>query len=294
MRMNSRNKSVENYLPEVSKVWVRKKFDHEGDFEATLALLRDFKPDRLFQGKKKILINPNWVHNEHYRSGNTTSTETLAAIVEYLIDQCEIDPKNLMVGDGGFGSIDPTIDTVGAIKLEKKYGVNVLNLDEGPYITKRIPDPLSLKKCKINHVFEECDSIISVPSLKTHIWAVTTLSMKNLMGFLSRKSIMHSSIHQKIADLTSLFRHKMTFSLIDGYIGSDMSETGGNPVKMDVALVSEDPVALDTIGSWIIGYDKKDCQYLRYGQQKQLGWCDRTKINVLGDSPKKVAKKFKR
>ena len=214
--------------------------------------------------------------------------------MEYLIHECKITPENIIVGDGGFSNVSRTIKKVGAETLETDYGVKVMDLDQEKHITIKPKKPLALKSFETAVIAEEVDVIISIPSLKTHIWTVTTLSMKNLTGLLKHKSIIHSKIHKKVADLTHHYRSKMKLSIIDGYIGSDMSETGGSPVKMDVLLISEDPVALDTVGSYIIGYTPIQCKYLTYGTKMGLGESDLSHIEVVGPSLETIKTKFRR
>jgi len=112
----------------------------------------------------------------------------------------------------------------------------------------------------------DASCIISVPSLKTHNLARTTLSMKNMMGTIMPKSIMHSSIHKKITDLVSVLRPKMKFQIIDAIIGSDGWELGGKPIQMDLIIAGEDPVAVDRVGSAIMGYGVDKVKYLKYGE----------------------------
>ena len=138
----------------------------------------------------------------------------------------------------------------------------------------------------------DASCIISVPSLKTHNMAKTTLTMKNLMGTILPKGVMHSSIHKKIADLISIFRSKMKFQLIDGIIGSRGSELGGNPVEMDLIIAGGDPVAVDRVGSEIIGYGLEKVKYLKYCEQKHLGIANLEKIDILGNSIEQVFHKF--
>ncbi len=277
-----------------TSVYIYKKAEKESEKSATLSALREFNTSTLFSAEDKVLINPNWVHCEHFSSGNTTSTHTIEGIVQYLIEECNLKAKHIVVGDGGFGSVDPTIKELNVMELKEKYGIKVLNLDKEAHIEKTVKKPLALVSAEIASIVDKVDKIISVPSLKTHIWAVTTLSMKNLMGLMSNKGRMHSDLHKKIADLCSLFRDKMVMSVIDGFIGSDMSETGGKPVKMNLLLIGEDPVALDTVGSYAIGYGVKKCKYLSYASQRGLGLSELKEIEIVGQSLEGLIKRFQR
>ena len=175
----------------------------------------------------------------------------------------------------------------------KEYGIDVYNLDRAPVIKNiRIPNPYVLKAVNLAKTAMDVSCIISVPSLKTHSMARTTLSMKNMMGFIYPKSIMHSKIHKKIADLVSLLRDKMKFNIIDGIIGSDGSELGGRPRRMDLIIAGEDPVAVDRVGSAIIGRGLDSAKYLGLAASKGLGTADLEQIEIIGSSIEEVYKKF--
>ncbi|MHA1338580.1 MAG: DUF362 domain-containing protein [Promethearchaeota archaeon] len=105
---------------------------------------------------------------------------------------------------------------------------------------------------------------------------------------------MHSNLHKKLADLLSAFYPKTKLAVIDGFIGSEGSEEAGQPVEMGVIVAGTDFVAVDTVGSKIIGYSINECKYLKYCAQKGLGVCDLNKIKIIGDPISSVYKKFRR
>jgi uncharacterized protein (DUF362 family) len=84
----------------------------------------------------------------------------------------------------------------------------------------------------------------------------------------------------------------MKFQIIDGIIGSNGFELGGSPVKMDLIIAGEDPVAVDTIGSKIIGFDQNTVKYLTYAEKKGLGTAELEKIEIIGKQIPEVYHKF--
>ncbi|MHA1870253.1 MAG: DUF362 domain-containing protein, partial [Promethearchaeota archaeon] len=170
-----------------------------------------------------------------------------------------------------------------------------IDLNKDEKVENVIPEnALALKKINIAKTAMDADVIISVPSLKTHSMAITTMSIKNLMGTILPKGIMHSQIHKKLADLLTIFKNKRKLAVVDGFIGSDGIEEGGSPIKMDLVIIGEDFVAVDTVGSTIIGYTPDDCKYLKYAKQKGLGECDIQKIKIVGEPVSAVYRKFER
>jgi len=277
-----------------TKVYIVKKKPEETIQDVTLRTL-DLIPlkDIISNSENKILINPNWVCRDHSDSGNVTSTDTLESIINYLIDKVNITPEKIIVADGGdSSSTDATMKLNDVFRLEE-YGVKVYDLNQDERINDiKIPHPLVLKTVNLAKIAWDASCIISVPSLKTHSMAETTLSMKNMMGTILPKGIMHSNIHEKIADLTSLLRPKMKFQIIDGIIGSEGSEIGGYPVRMDIIVAGEDPVAVDCVGSAIIGYTPKKAKYLKFAEKKGLGIANLEEIEIIGANIEDVCQKF--
>ncbi|TKJ23555.1 MAG: hypothetical protein CEE43_02530 [Promethearchaeota archaeon Loki_b32] len=283
-----------NSLNMKTKVYVIKRKSHETIQAVVLRILKMIPLKELItNSEKKIIINPNWVTSEHFTTGNITSTDTLEGIVIYLIQEAKIDPEKLIVGDGGSFGIAEEFFKLNEIIRLKDYGIKIMDLNNDEIVNDiEIPNPLSLKTVNIVKTAMEASCIISVPSLKTHNLARTTLSMKNMMGTIMPKSIMHSSIHKKITDLVSVLRPKMKFQIIDAIIESDGWELGGKPIQMDLIIAGEDPVAVDRVGSEIIGFGWDKVKYLKYGEKKQLGIADLDEIEIVGKSINEVYYKF--
>ncbi|MFX1502408.1 MAG: DUF362 domain-containing protein [Promethearchaeota archaeon] len=277
-----------------TKVYIIRRKSEETTQTVVLRILKMIPLKKFITSSEtKILINPNWVISDHYNTGNITSTETLEGIVMYLIQEAKIDPEKIVVGDGGSFGVSKKFFKSNEIFRLKDYGIEIMNLNEDELVNEiKVPNPLSLKTVNIVKTAIDASCIISVPSLKTHNMAITTLSMKNMMGTIMPKSIMHSSIHKKIADLASVLRPKMKFQIIDGIVGSNGSELGGKPIQMDLIIAGVDPVAVDRVGSAVMGFGIDKIKYLKYGEQKGLGTANLNEIEIVGNSINEVFHKF--
>lgn len=201
-----------------TEVYVIKRKSNETTQNVVLGVLKLIPlRDIITSLEKKILINPNWVTSDHFSTGNVTSTDTLEGIVDYLIYESKINPEKIIVADGGsFGTSERFFKLNEVYRLED-YGIKIMNLNNDEIVNEiEIPNPLSLKRVNIAKTALDASCIISVPSLKTHNMAITTLSMKNMMGTIYPKSIMHSNLHKKIADLVFVLRSKMKLAQMDG------------------------------------------------------------------------------
>lgn len=246
------------------------------------ALLDAVNADDVFRGAKKAIIKPNCVIDEHWHRGNVTCPVVVEAIVARAL---EANPGlELIVGDGGFTRrTTRTFEINGYPALCKRHGARLVDFNAAPKVEVTLPGatrltgPVSVARDAV-----EADLIVSVAALKTHSLATTTLSMKNFMGLLGRKNIMHAGIHEKIVDLYSCFREKAPFAIIDGFIGSDGYECGGSPVNHGILLASTDLVALDATGTRLMRQPVERCEYLRIAGERGFGIPDAAAIATRG------------
>src|SRR5580698_404874 len=147
-----------------------------------------------------------------------------------------------------------------------------LNLDDVSLV--KLTDPVSrLKSLYLPHTALSCDLLVSMPKMKTHHWAVATLSMKNLFGVVPGgvygwpKNVLHwAGIAQCIADLHTVFPG--TFALVDGIVGME----GNGPIQgtakvAGVILAGRDSAAVDATCCRVMRIDPEQVEYLRLSRQ---------------------------
>ncbi|MFH0847956.1 MAG: DUF362 domain-containing protein [archaeon] len=240
-----------------------------------------------------FLLKPNYVVDRPPTSGLTTRPESLDGIITYLFQKLGKTPAQVQIGEGGNPSTTESAFTIcGARDLARKHQIRLVNLNDDEKETVTLQDSLSLKEVNVARTARAADCLISVPSLKTHSMAVTTLAMKNCMGCILPKGIMHSSLHKKIVDLADVINPKL--SVIDGIIGAEGNEEHGDPVSMELIIAGTDYVAVDTVGSAVMGYSPQECKYLQYAAEKGLGTCNLSEIEIIGVSIDDVKRKFRR
>jgi uncharacterized protein (DUF362 family) len=117
--------------------------------------------------------------------------------------------------------------------------------------------------------------------------------MKNLMGAILPKNIMHGNINEKIVDLASIFKDKVKLNIVDGLVGAETDEVHGTPVEMNLLIAGSDMVAVDAVSSAIMGIDPKKVKYLQLAEKCDLGVSNLDEIEVLGESIDEVKREFK-
>ena len=245
-----------------------------------IQLLHDIHAENYFNKHESILIKPNYVTDDLPSTGVTVDPDIVAGIVKYLLDNGF---NNIIVAEGGMECYDmPSVfEKVGLTDVLKPYGIIPIDLNNDEMVEVVIDDATALRKVTVAKTYLEADAIISVSKLKVHCLADVTLCMKNMMGGLRPKNIMHSRIHEKIVDLNRYFTPRL--SIIDGIIGGQCHETACCPVASNVLVGGEDVVAVDSIGAYLMNYEPTEVDYLMRAKDAGLGECDMDNITVVMD-----------
>ncbi|MFH1602056.1 MAG: DUF362 domain-containing protein [Candidatus Shapirobacteria bacterium] len=187
-------------------------------------------------------------------------------------------------------------------KVCKKYGIKFHYLTEEKYIryqpkagmlamNKIFTQGILLPKILLNK------DLISLCTLKTHVFTQNTGAIKNYFGMLNTKRHhAHRFIHETIIDLLSIQKetHPQILALMDGsVVGFGSGPRAMEWKEANLILGSQDQVALDSVAAKIIGLNPLGIKYLQLGKKLELGENDPAKIKILGI--KKLPKfKFKK
>ncbi len=278
-------------------------------------------------GKKRILIKPNFVVVDNPLCA--TGVDTVRGILDFIKPRfngpIEIGESSISGSRGGFDMGSGTTFTgfkdYGYLPLEKEYGVKLTDLNLERTVNHYIFNTAGNKPQPIRIITKYLDRdqfLISAGKMKTHNCVLVTLSLKNvLMGSpvndyktQNDKLMMHSWDFQsfrpgmKFVMTKDTVLHYNLFQLsqivypdlgvIDAY--TSMEGDGpldGTPVDTRLALASIDPLALDTLGTKIMGFDPTQILYLSSMNEAGLGQGDFDKINVLGANLNTCRFKFK-
>ena len=139
----------------------------------------------------QILIKPNncFRHRLLPPYGMVTTSKIVEGIIQLLVDYgC----RNISIGEGAIigvlNEIGPYTKEgfkgTGIAKVAKKYGVKLIDFNEGPFQTL----DLEGTKAQVSKAVLDTDFLINVPVLKTHLQTRVSLGFKNLKGCLSKAS----------------------------------------------------------------------------------------------------------
>lgn len=241
------------------------------DYEKSTRLLLDkLGLKEKIKAEDKIIVKPNLVSNAP--PPITTDVRFMEAICRYCLEHSE---ARVIVAEGSAGcDASLPFEEQGYYKALKPLGVEVIDIDEERDIELLENSDMPLfKKVHLPRVVLD-GFLISAAVLKDHTICTTTLSIKNLIGFLPaehyrgfwrfRKSKAHKyNIHQAAADVATY--RKVDLAMIDGSIGLKRGHLFGKPFDppKNILLASFDALAADIAGSEILGHSPAKIKHLR-------------------------------
>ena len=229
-----------------------------------------------------VVIKPNmaWVR------GPEMAANTNPWVVAALVEMC------LEAGAGKVKVIDRTIarnprpayQASGVASAAAAAGAEVSYVDESRFTELAVPGGFVLKRwwfCEEFVSANECDVLINVPVLKHHGTSRLSIAMKNVFGMVGgERGRLHRQIHKKIVDLNRVLRIDLT--VMDAYrVLRKHGPTGGRPDDVDNStegarriVAGTDPVAVDSYGASLFGYEPGQIGFVASGEEAGLGQSD--------------------
>jgi uncharacterized protein (DUF362 family) len=271
----------------MAKVALTKGDDRKDNIRKALELVSD---EINLNGRTPV-IKLNFV--AAYKPLSATHKDAAQAVVEFLKDRGE---KNITLAEGAtLGSTSKAFRDYGYEPLIKEHDLNIIDLnDPEEWITvfaihpDMRPHPIKLHQTMV----DQGNYIISLTRLKTHIQVGVTLATKNvIMGsvLLTDRFRMHpSDAGNKVLDfnLFNIMQHlHIDLAVLDGFEGMQGGgPVNGDPIDHGVALAGTDYVAVDRVGTEIMGADFDDIRYLNYLWDYEFGEGNLANIHVVGDT----------
>jgi uncharacterized protein (DUF362 family) len=269
------------------KVALVKGDDRKANIRQALELVAD---DIDLKGRRPV-IKVNFVST--YNPLCATHPDAVRAVVEFLKDRGE---KDIVVAEGAtIGTSSRGFREYGYQGLTKEYDVELIDLNE-PDSFKVVyvihpdmkPHPVKLAQTMV----DRNNYVISVTRIKTHLQVGVTLTAKNvIMGsiVIMDKVRMHpSEAGNRVLDynLFNVMQHlHIDLGVLDGFEGMEGNgPVNGEPVDHRVALAGTDYVAVDRVGTEVMGVDFDNVRYLNFLWDWGFGEGDLSKIEVIGET----------
>jgi uncharacterized protein (DUF362 family) len=237
--------------------------------------------ERFVSKGQSVLIKPNICvayHSPEYAA--TTNPQVVAALVELCR---EAGAGSVLVMDHPFGGTAEQAYKVSQIgETVAAAGGQMVIMSSLKFRETDIPNGKDIKKWVVYQDALKADVIINVPIAKHHSLARLTLGAKNLMGLAENRSRLHANLSQRLPDLLTLFKPKLT--VVDAYrILVANGPTGGSlgDVKLSQTVIaSPDVVAADAYATTLFGLKPTDIGYIKAGAERGLGTMNLTSIKI--------------
>ncbi len=282
----------------------------------------------IVQAGKKVAIKINLTGGSGYASHQKldgkpvtesmwTHPEVVRAVGELIID-CGVSASDIYIVEALWDSA--SYNNFGFLDVQKSLGAQMVNLNsKAPYLDF-VDKPVGDKKFfyssfKFNQILADVDVYVSIPKMKQHNEAGVTHSLKNqigiapiqyytMLGASSYRSKLHLEggdigyhLPRSICDLN--LARPVHLAVIDGIKNAVGGEGVWIPTyktaEYNVLLAGKEPVATDSIASYLMGNDPeaeklqlpdgvRQCDnYLELLHQKGVGTNQMSEIQAVGD-----------
>lgn len=235
---------------------------------------------------ENILLKPNLVRKAEIERAVITHPSIVEAVARYLR---EYNYKNISCGDScGIGMASKVMEGTGMDTALEKYQIPVVDFSEGSLVSN--PKGKIAKEFFLAKPVQECDALINLCKMKTHALERVTGGVKNLYGCISglHKAQGHTkysnsdSFARMLIDLNQIVKPRLC--IMDGVMAMEGNgPTSGDPVAMNVILMSTDPVALDAVFCHLVHLKPDLVPTNVHGERMGLGTWKEDEIQIVAE-----------
>ncbi len=269
---------------------------------------------------ESAVIKPNATSGERFAnpdSGVTTHPGFVQGMVEYLGEHGARRGRISVVEDPRDTDDNHPRSWIGTgydLAAERcgPGGLRLLTPTTYTCVKKAVPNPHVFERLNVSRLAVDPRTVLfNVPKLKTHNLAITTLGMKNLMGLVNvfdrhyciqawdelpgeirrnqrpRHEWFTREMHEawqiglarRLADTAQVIQPALT--IVEGVVGRE--GTGfqrGRNRTLGLVVAGVNVVAVDSVASWLAGFDPLRLIYLRTAAEAGLGENDPARLSL--------------
>jgi uncharacterized protein (DUF362 family) len=238
---------------------------------------------------RRVVLKPNLVEYHRDKVINT-DPRVVAAAIELCRREGAAEVA-VAEGPGHCRNVEHLVAASGLGDVLRHYKVPFVDLNhDEPVRRLNLGRLTGLSHLYLSQTVAAADVVVSLAKLKTHHWAVATLSLKNLFGTLPGicygwpKNVLHwHGIDKSIVDIA--LTRPPDLAVVDGILGMEGDgPLNGTPVPSGVLVMGADPVAVDATCCRLMRLDPTRVGYLVLGANKKLGLLDEGRIEQVGES----------
>jgi uncharacterized protein (DUF362 family)/Pyruvate/2-oxoacid:ferredoxin oxidoreductase delta subunit len=235
---------------------------------------------------ERIVLKPNILIGTDPNKGVTTHPAVFRAVGKLLKDA----GANVLYGDSpSFGKSEPNLKRSGIKQVGDELGFSIADFDSGRHVSHK--DALLVKKFVVANGVLDSDGLISLPKFKTHGLVRFTGAVKNQFGCVPglRKSQYHVKLPdpydfaKMLIDLNTLIKPRLY--IMDGIVAMEGNgPRSGKLKRLNVLLLSGDPIALDATACRIAYLDPETVPTSKPGEKAGLGTYHFKNIELMGEA----------
>jgi uncharacterized protein (DUF362 family)/NAD-dependent dihydropyrimidine dehydrogenase PreA subunit len=239
----------------------------------------------------KVLLKVNLIGPKTSESAAVTHMEFVRALARILKSKGCI----VWVGDsagGAIAGVAPTergFQVSGLAQVAWEEEIILKNFEREGVVAVSPPGREAVKLYLAKPMFD-ADLVINLPKLKSHMSGIYTGAVKNLFGCVPglKKAEYHKqapSPHELGAILCDIHQClKVGLHIMDGVSAMEgEGPTAGKVYPAHKILLSQDPLALDTVAVKMLGLDLVELPIFDAARERGLGISNLEQIQVLGD-----------
>jgi uncharacterized protein (DUF362 family) len=228
-----------------------------------------------------VIVKPNICVAYHtYEYAATTNPWVVGTLVRMCF---EAGASSVKVMDQPFGGTQEAAYEISGIKEQvEAAGGTMVRMPDFKYAATKIPGAVRLQEVDLFEDILKADAIINVPIAKVHGLSRLTLGMKNLMGVVRDRPVLHGHLSQNLADLTTLIKPRLTVVDAVRMLVSN-GPTGGSldDVKtLNTLVASADIVAADSYAATLFGLQPESLGYVAAATAMGLGRSDLQNMRI--------------
>ena len=265
--------------------------DYDGAAEAVERAVAEHAPP--LEGKT-VLLKPNILGAMPPEKAVNTHPAVVRAAIEAVERR---GPARVLVGDNSgmraYGSNEHAATVAG---IRDVAGDRYVNLGASP--VKTPVESAFAERLAFSREVLECDVLVSLPKMKTHVATGITGAIKNTYGHLvgGEKTRLHreaQGIENFARAVVDVFQVRPPdLVVMDAVVAMEgQGPSGGRPRDVGRVLASTDAVALDAVMAAMMGLAPRSVPLLRVAEARGLGTADLEAIDL--DGPFEVVPNFK-
>jgi uncharacterized protein (DUF362 family) len=266
---------------------------------------------------ESVVIKPNVTSGERFAdpgSGVTTHPGFVQGMAEYLLEHGARRGRVSVVEDPRDTDDNHPRNwaNTGYDLAAARTGMRLLTPKTYTCVKRKVPNPHAFEQLNVSRLAVAPRTVLfNVPKLKTHNLAITTLGMKNLMGLVNvfdrhyciqawgelpaeirqnphpRPEWFTREMHEqwqaglakRLVDTAQVLQPD--FTIVEGVVGRE--GTGfhrGRNRSLGLVIAGRNVVAVDSIASWLAGFDPLRLIILRMAAEAGLGENDPARMKI--------------